>query len=251
MSDGTVELRGRECVRWGHWGRDPRVSVRIQRSLSGVRVKARTIGHAPAVSRVSVKHLQQQVIQQDNVLPLHTGKVLHAFVTADQRGGLWVTQTIWLKDLTWDGTTTTTCKIYLFRWWFSSQTGLTGTRGLQYLRCRICESSMSRWARRADCCCMDKPVREMAHTSASVTASSSRSNFVLLSSSFSHSKDVMSEEHTHISPQGKWKVCDFYKLSIESCIQPYIQKSRKGKAPHYEIKLKIRIWEQVRPSVTS
>lgn len=54
---------------------------------------------------------------------------------------------------------------------------------LWYLRCRICESSISRWASRMDCCCEDKPVLEMVQTKASVTESSSLRTFPRLSTS--------------------------------------------------------------------
>lgn len=80
-----MELRGRGCVRRGHRGRDLGVVVRVQHSLSGGGVRACAAGYATVVSRVGVEHLQQQVVQQDDILPLHAGKVLHAFVTADRR----------------------------------------------------------------------------------------------------------------------------------------------------------------------
>lgn len=58
------------------------------------------------------------------------------------------------------------------------------TNSLQwYLRCRMCESSISRWASRMDCCWEDKPVLEMLQTRASVTESSSLRTFPRLSTS--------------------------------------------------------------------
>lgn len=62
------------------------VSVRVLCALSASEIRACATGRVPAVSRVGVEHLQQQVVQQDDVLLLHTGKVLHAFVTADKGG---------------------------------------------------------------------------------------------------------------------------------------------------------------------
>lgn len=58
------------------------------------------------------------------------------------------------------------------------------TNSLQwYLRWRMCESSISRWASRMDCCWEDKPILEMLQTRASVTESSSLSTFPRLSTS--------------------------------------------------------------------
>lgn len=39
-----------------------------------------------AAGRVGVQHLQQEVINQNNVLPLHGGQVVHAFVAARGAG---------------------------------------------------------------------------------------------------------------------------------------------------------------------
>lgn len=56
--------------------------------------------------------------------------------------------------------------------------------GLQrYLRCLMCDSSISRWASRMDCCCVDSPVLEIVQTRASVTESSSFRTFPRLSTS--------------------------------------------------------------------
>lgn len=52
-----------------------------------------------------------------------------------------------------------------------------------HLKCRMCDSSMSRWARRVYCWRKVKPVLPMAHTRASVTASSRRSSRARLCSS--------------------------------------------------------------------
>lgn len=52
-----------------------------------------------------------------------------------------------------------------------------------YLRCRMCESNMSRWARRVYCWRKVRPVLAMAHTRASVTASKRCSNLERLCSS--------------------------------------------------------------------
>lgn len=58
--------------------------------LVRVRVGGRR-GRRPAVAagRVGVQHLQEEVVHQHHVLPLHGGQMVHAFVTAErrQRGG--------------------------------------------------------------------------------------------------------------------------------------------------------------------
>ena len=86
-----------------------------------------------------------------------------------------------------------------------------------YLTWRMCESSMSRWARRVYCWRKVRPVLAMAHTSASVTVSRRRSSLVRLCSSSLPSEELRhmsGNAHKHRNVLNKQPIhCDLKKYS--------------------------------------
>lgn len=123
--------------------------------------------HPAALRRVGVQHLQQKIVQQHHVFSLHARQMLDSFVA------IWTTReensrslSAWSRRAKWQ-------MRGKFLWDYDSL--------LRYLRCRICESSISRCASRMDCCWDDRPVLEMLQTRASVTESSSLRTFPRLS----------------------------------------------------------------------
>lgn len=78
---GLLQVR-RWRRRWLWWRRRRVLVLLVRVRVGGGRGRRLAVA---AAGRVGVQHLQQEVVDQDHVLPLHGGQVVHAFVAA--RGG--------------------------------------------------------------------------------------------------------------------------------------------------------------------
>lgn len=82
VAGGLLQVRRWLRRWWRRWVLVLLVWVRVR----GGRGRSLAVAAAAAAGRVGVQHLQQEVVDQNHVLPLHGGQVVHALVAA-QGGG--------------------------------------------------------------------------------------------------------------------------------------------------------------------